>query len=722
MEFDLEGSLIVLEADRLSRESLDRWMAEGDVVVTYLDMVLKADRILYNPLTQDVSVEGDLIITRGLEWMKGSSAELNLRTDTGTINDAEGYTKQELFLQAKKLIRTGPDQYTTQSGFLTSCLEDNPKWSFTIRKADITAGGNARFTHTFFKIKKIPVFYLPLVLFPTAEKKRSSGFLIPSTGNSNNRGRRIRQEFYLALGRSADLLLREDYFSERGFGHGLAFRARPSQTAIMELDWYFVNDRKNQGGTLFNGIAQTRLPHGFRAAADFNLVSNFTFRQVFSDNFYTATQPTENSRVFLTNNFGSGSFNFLVAREETILPRSVSSFRGAPTRNVVIRNTPTLNLRFRGQELFNSSLYMDLETSAEAHSRSERGPSDPDIDTRAPLETPDFTQRLDLFPQVYTSIPLFQGLRLSPRVGFRETFYSGSLSETEESQLTGDNIDRRYFEFTTDLKGWGLSKIHRDSSGGGWKHLIEPTVRYRYITGVDEFDRVIRFDEHDAIVNTNEIEYALFNRVFVKRATAEGSLNHEWLSFKVAQKYFFDPDFGGALKPGAVNQFLALNTLTGFHYGAIPREFSPVTSLVRFTPRPNYSFDIRADYDPKFDTFRNFSVTGFLSRSWWFLGTTYFLTRELEAGTFDSDQLQTQVAVGNLQRGLSASTAFSYDAHSGRFLTYQSRLNYFWDCCGVSVEFQGFNIGVRQEQQIRFSLFLKGLGTFGTVNRPRSYF
>jgi len=208
----------------------------------------------------------------------------------------------------------------------------------------------------------------------------------------------------------------------------------------------------------------------------------------------------------------------------------------------------------------------------------------------------------------------------------------------------------------------------------------------------------------------------------------------EWLSVKVAQKYFFDPDFDGALRPDAVNQFFPLNTLSGFPYGTLPRRYSPVTTLLRVTPRTGFSFDVRGDYDPKFDQFRNLSVTGFLNRPGVYLGTTYYVTKEppdletvleeagLPIGTFQSHQLQTQVAIGNLERGLSLSTYFSYDLQDDRFLSHRSRINYFWDCCGLSVEFQGFNVGIRQEQQFRFTLFLKGVGNFGTIRRPESIF
>ena len=40
----------------------------------------------------------------------------------------------------------------------------------------------------------------------------------------------------------------------------------------------------------------------------------------------------------------------------------------------------------------------------------------------------------------------------------------------------------------------------------------------------------------------------------------------------------------------------------------------------------------------------------------------------------------------------------------------------------MSLDFVGFNVGVRQENQIRFSFYLKGIGTIGTIKQPRSVF
>jgi LPS-assembly protein len=698
LELEYTGGLVVILADRVMRDTAGRWIAEGNVVLTYEDSVLRARQLTYDPDGETASVVGDVQFSRGLQWLKASEAQLNLATHTGTLRDAEGFTDQELYVRASLLHRTGPETYEVTGGFLTACAEAVPIWSFTMRDGDIEVDSTARFRHSFFRIKNIPVFYFPYMVIPTGKRERSSGLLLPTTGNSSNKGRRITQSFYLTLGESADLTVREDYFTLRGLAHGIAFRARPNARSVLDLNSYMIRDRRGQGGASFNGIGETHFG-GFRAVADFNLISNFTFRQVFSDNFYTATQPTENSRLFLTNESVVGSLDMLLSREQTFFPGT----------NVVVSHAPSLGMRWAGRQLFGSPLHLDLDGSFDGLTRN-----DPF------LQSVGVSSRIDLFPQLYTSIPLFQGLRVTPRIGRRETWYSDSRRPDAPpgvNRIDDRGIHRQYTEFTLDLRGWGLSRVYHNAEGPSWKHLVEPAVRYRYLTGVDRFDRIIIFDEQDAVANTNEVEYGLFNRFFVKRRTDQGFVNHEWLSFSIGQKYFMDPDFGGAVERGLA-QFYPLYTLTGFPYGATPRDFSPATTLVRITPQPGTSFDIRGDYDFRFGTFRNFSATGFLIVPRLSVSTTYFVTRRLEPGTMASNQIQGNVLLGRLDRGVSLVGSFSYDAHSARFLSSHTRINYFWECFGLSVEVQGFNVGVRQERQLRFSFFLKGIGAFGTIRRP----
>ena len=90
---------------------------------------------------------------------------------------------------------------------------------------------------------------------------------------------------------------------------------------------------------------------------------------------------------------------------------------------------------------------------------------------------------------------------------------------------------------------------------------------YRKLSGINDFDRIIRFDYIDAVADTNEIEFGVANRFFTRRstenvtdahATSTGAENrqqlstqpYEALTITLRGKYFFDPFFGGALETG----------------------------------------------------------------------------------------------------------------------------------------------------------------------------
>ncbi|GAB4249911.1 MAG: hypothetical protein Kow00109_25910 [Acidobacteriota bacterium] len=695
-----EGGTLRVEANVIRRNSDGSVTADGDVVATWRDATLRAERIEYFPGEGKLRLEGAFELVRGSTWLKGRRAEFDLGRETGLVEDAEGFTDEELFIKVRRLFKTGPRTYLAEDGWLTACTDRVPKWSFAIRKARIDLDGTARLSHTVFRVRQVPLLYFPYLILPTEKKERSSGFLLPSTGTSTTKGRRFTNRFYLVLGRSADLFLEQDYYTLRGVGGSFNLRARPNQETFIDIGGQFVDDRLGQGGGEVEGVVRTRLGREVRAVADFDLVSNFRFRQTFSDNFFTATRPTETSRFFLSNNVGSRSFNLLVAREET---RTAG-------RNTVTQAMPAVEFRLLGQRLGKIPVYVDLDSSVTGASRTDND-----------IETPRISQRIDLFPRVYFSLPLFQGLRLTPTLGIRETFYSDSLLIDDQGRRTvsGDSLHREYVDFSLDLSGWGLAKVYGNAEGTRWKHVVEPFFEYRYRSGIDAFERTIRFDSQDPVADTHSLTYGFTNRIFSKRS---GGRAVEWMSLTILQQHFLDPTFGGAVSGTGLQQFYPLTEYTGLPYLLGPRDFSPVSLIARLRPTGFGRIDWRADYDTVEGAWRNLSLTGSVGRDWWSAGAAYFVTRRLTEEIGRSHQLQGRAHLGRVGHGLSASGYFSYDMLSDRLLNRNVRLNYFWDCCGVSVEYWGFDIGTRQESQVRFSLYLKGIGAFGTIRRPEIVF
>ena len=118
--------------------------------------------------------------------------------------------------------------------------------------------------------------------------------------------------------------------------------------------------------------------------------------------------------------------------------------------------------------------------------------------------------------------------------------------------MVGTNIVRSSRDFSLDVMLPSLARVFDKKTifGDKLKHVIEPRVTYRYVTGIgDDFVRFIRFDENDLASNTNELLISIANRIYAKR----GNTVEEIFTWELSQKRYFDPTFGGALIPGQRN-------------------------------------------------------------------------------------------------------------------------------------------------------------------------
>src|SRR6266851_4397360 len=597
-------------------------VCEGNVDARIGTYRLQADKITVYEATNKVVAEGNVVFDQGdQQRITGSHAEWNYKTKTGFFINSTGYSNQtndgtRMYFIADRVEKISLDTIVVINGEITACDEEVPKWSFRAKRARIKTGDKVKIKSPTFRVKNVPVIYLPYASLSLKHNDRQSGFLTPTFSASGEKGFRISEAYYMTLGRSADFTVRGDLFSQRGLGIGGDLRTRANSRSFFNMGFYTVKDRMfgpkkdaqhpDQGGSSFYIDAVHYFPNGFLAAADVNITSSLAFRQVFSDSIQQAISPEERSQVFINKNYHGYSFNVRMNSQATSLQNSQIRIRELPSVSLDHRPSP---LRW----LENIPVYFSFESGVEGVSRKETAG---DLALfrqeagRDPITTPSIVQRFDFHPSL--ELPLsFAGWSLTETGGARVTYYSNSIDPTTKLVLARDVV-RGYGELEFDLRPPALARNFRRSDGSIlFRHTIEPYVIYRRIAGIDDFDRILRFDFLDAIADTNELEYGLTNRFYVRRSTenvgkkaalaARGkkaplsTQPYEALSVTIRQKYFFDPYFGGALKPGQRNQFYPIDTFSGFSYGAVPRKFSPLNVNVRYRPSEHLFADFRTD-------------------------------------------------------------------------------------------------------------------------------
>jgi LPS-assembly protein len=407
-------------------------------------------------------------------------------------------------------------------------------------------------------------------------------------------------------------------------------------------------------------------------------------------------------------------------------------------------------------------LYWGFDAAAEGVSRKEPG-----------FVTANLVGRLDFHPRA--SLPVFfRGWTFRPEIALRDTYYTQQLLAVGGGPgIPVDNdVNRRALEASFEVRTPTLGRIfEKPVWGRRLKHTVEPLFVYRYTTGVENFPFIIRFDARDILSNTNEIEYGIMQRLYSKRVkgpecevegpaktvtpsqasvaqgtvprpgvapvpvTACTSSAREVITWELKQKYFFDPNFDGAVVDGKRNVFTTTADFAGIAFLTTPRRFAPIVSKLRVRTTANTDIQWELDYDTVMG--RVNSSTAFVNYRMgdFFLGGAHAFL--LAPGEIFSSPVPTPLPApdrfnqfriitgyGNpSKRGWSGAVNIGFDANFN-FLQYSAvQTSYNWDCCGLSAEYRRFSLGaVRNENQFRFAFTLANVGTFGNLRRQERIF
>jgi LPS-assembly protein len=658
----------------------------GGAVVTYQDIRVEAPAITYNRETNDVTASEHARFTRADEELEGDGLSLNLKSKAGSINNAKGHVGPGYYFSAEQVRRMSDGRYELYNATVTTCDEDKPGWTVFFKRAAIVQGKSVTAAGSVFRLQGVPLFYFPYVVLPTADRDRATGFLIPSTSSSTTKGRSVRESFYYAINPSMDATFTGEYFSKRGPAGDVSFRAVPNRNSRLEVSTFFVQDREHQGGASGRILNYTDLGNGFRAVADMNIVSSFQFRQVFEEGFSLISSPIEHSLAYITRNRPNYSYNVSFNRTGIYFSREEPL--------AVARKFPTFESRLHEQQIGELPAYVSFESGFSGLSRRDGS-----------ISTPGYVGRVDLHPVLF--VPLVRGTAVdwSHELSVRETFYS------ERAPVAGraaESFNRLLVDYRSQFVG---PQLERDY--GSWKHVVEPSVEYRLINGAGRFRDGIVVDDVDLLTNTSQIEYGFTSRFFTRR---------EIFSWRIAQQYFFDPAFGGAIREGKRNQFAPLMDLTGFAFADGRRRFSPIVSNMRLSTSANTSTDLQIDYDSERHRFESAGISGGVNYGQSFGNVAYFFRRNSPI-QFASDQLRANMQYGNdLKRGFSFGLGLAYDVQRSVFQQSTAQVAYNFDCYGLSVEWMQFDLGDRKESRIRFAFSLKNIGSFGNIRRQDRIF
>jgi LPS-assembly protein len=704
----------------------------GSVRLESEDILLTADEIDYDEDTGWADARGHVKFESFKEGdkLQCSRAKYNLNSESGTFWDVSGTSPAKIQARPGILTTSNPfyfegkwaerieDRYLLYNGFVTDCKMPKPWWKLTAPRFDIIMNQRAIGYHSVFRLRGLPLFYSPAFYKSLKKEPRTSGFLTPNIGHSSLRGYMFGLGYYWAINRSYDALYRAQIFTLRGVAHTFDFRGKVTPGTDFNFSLYGVNDKgvqigtnangtpiiQKQGGVLFSFDGKSDLGNGWLARGQVNYLSSFLFRQSFTESFNESIFSESHSVGYITKHWDS--YGFFVVADRDVEFQSV-----APDDKVTIRKLPELDFVSREKQILHGPVpvWFQLDSSGGIYDRTE-----PDYQTRQ------FVDRENLHPVVSTAFS-FAGFHIVPSFGIDETHYGSSLNAATIKPV-GVDLLRSAREVNVELVFPPLYRIYNSPKwlgGEKLKHVFETRADYRYVNGIGtDFLRVIRFDDMDLLSDTNEIRFSVANRLFVKNK--DGNVN-EVLSWELWQSRYFDPTFGGAVIAGQRNVVASVADLTGYTFLDGPRNYSPVVSALRFQQK--IGFEWRTDYDPKTHGIVNSTLTADARFSQYLISFGHNSVHNDPVLAPSSDQFRILVGYGNDKRkGFNAAFSLYYDYRRGLTQFSTTQVTYNTDCCGVSVQYRRFNIGLRDETQFRVAFAVSNVGSFGTLRKQERIF
>ena len=204
----------------------------GQSTVKYENMDLAAEKIymsidsslVHATGTRDTTdstgqtLMGTPVFSMGQDKYESDTMAFNFKTKKGLISKV--YTQQEDgFLQSEISKRNDNGDIYLQHGRYTTCDKKHPDFYIALSRGKVRPGKDVTFGPAYLVVADVPLpLAIPYGFFPFT-KSYSSGFIMPTYGDENDRGFYLRDGgYYFAINDKVDLKVLGEFYTKGSWG------------------------------------------------------------------------------------------------------------------------------------------------------------------------------------------------------------------------------------------------------------------------------------------------------------------------------------------------------------------------------------------------------------------------------------------------------------------------------------------------------------------------
>jgi len=475
-------------------ESEKKVVGEGNVVVTYKDVKMTCKKVTAYLDSKEATAEGDAVVTRGEDVLKGERIVYNFQAETGVVTNGVARSGV-LYGGGKEINKVSPQELDIKDGYITTCDLAKPHYAIRSRQVRIYLGKRVVAKNVTFNVGGVPILYLPVYSQPVKEKFPKVS-IVP--GHDKKWGTYLLSAYRYDLTEGMKGNLHLDYRQFKGIGEGVDYNFKTKNFGRGYVRGYYMNERDKVAHTeRERWRAQYRHKWQMRpdttAVLEYNKIKdgNFIKDYFYREEFEREPQPKTYVSV-------------IHAR-----PAYIASILAEKRVNKFFTETerlPDAELNIKNQRVIEGLPFFYKGAIGAAN-----------LDNEVASSTQvNNVMRADTYNQLSIPLRLVDFLSVDPYVATRQSFYTREL-DTDKSRFRGalySGVDLsanfyRIYDYKTNFLNLDIN---------GVRHIFTPNVNYYYIQKPTlQPGRLFEFDDIDSLDQKKGIGFALENKLQTRR-------------------------------------------------------------------------------------------------------------------------------------------------------------------------------------------------------------
>ena len=596
----------------------------GNSEVKYENMDLKSDKIRMNldsslvhatgspDSTEKSGIKGRPVFVMGADNYDTDTIAFNFKTKKGLVQNA--LTKQEDgFLRSKLSKRTATGDVYLAHGRYTTCDKEHPDFYISLSRAKVRPGKDVVFGPAYIVVADVPLpFAIPYGFFPFT-KSYSSGFIMPSYGDEQNRGFYLRDGgYYFAISDKMDLKLIGEIYTKGSWGLTATSNYRKRYKYNGSFLFSYQDTRTGDKG-MPDYAKQTsfKLQWSHRQDAKANPFMSLSASVNFATSSYERNNLTSMyNPQSLTQSTRTSSVNWSTTFSSIGMTLSSTANLSQNMRDSTISMTlPDLNISISRFYPFRRKHAAGDERWYEKIAMSYTGQFSNSINTKEnklmhSSLIKDWRNGFQHNIPISANFTLFKYINLNPSFNFTDRMYTNKVTKSWNERTQTEVADTTYGFHN--MYNWNLSLSASTKIYGFWKpnrklfgdkvqairHVITPTVSFSYAPdfSASRYGYYQTYQKTDADGNVSLVQYSPYqNELYgVPGRGRTGSISWSFDN-NIEMKVKSDKDSTGFKKISLIDQ---LGWSMSYNMAAKEKPLSDLTVNLRLKWWKNYTFNM----------------------------------------------------------------------------------------------------------------------------------